>query len=214
MTLLEFIGWKATSLRNRIDDRLIERRLHIRTTGRQEVDLPDSVPYSTFAYWSIFRVLDRLELGPADVFVDVGCGKGRVVCTAALRPMRQVFGVDIDEGLCRQARANASGLRGRLTPIEIVNVPAQHFDYRDCTALFFFNPFGFATFKTVVDTVIDSLRANPRPLRLVYVHPRHESVLADAAAFERYDHWPLRPMSRLKFDISFWRSIGDQATRS
>ena len=203
---LEYIGSKAASLRNRIADRLIERRLHISTTGKQQIDIADAVAYSTLAYWGIFRVLDRLELRPDDVFVDLGCGKGRVVCSAAMRQAAKVMGVDIDERLCEMARGNADLMRHRQAPIEIINMPVQQFDYRDCTALFLFNPFGPGTLGAVLKSVIESLKVNPRAVRLAYVNPRHDQVFADADGFERYEHWPQRRSSRLKFAVSFWRS--------
>jgi len=203
---IEFIGSKAASLRNRLADRLIERRLNISTSGRQEIDVADAVSYSTFAYWGIFRVLDRMELTPQDVFVDLGCGKGRVVCSAATRPVRKVIGVDIDDRLCAQARDNANRMRSRQAPIEIVNMPAQHLDFRNCTALFMFNPFGPGTLRGVLDALTASMRANPRTVRLAYVNPRHDQTIADAGAFERYEHWPLKPTGRLKFAVSLWRN--------
>src|SRR5688500_6895725 len=75
-----FLGSKAASLGNRLCDLLVEQQLSIRTAGRHPVSAPDAVAYSTFAYWSIQRVLDRLNLTCDDVFIDLGCGRGRVVC--------------------------------------------------------------------------------------------------------------------------------------
>jgi SAM-dependent methyltransferase len=207
MSLLDSIASKFATLLNRVDDHIIERRLNIRTTGWHTVDVPDAVPYSTFSYSGIFQVLDHLRLQPDDVFIDIGCGKGRIVCAAALRPLRKVIGIDIDQTLCEQARSNAHRLRHRRTAIETVNQPAQQFDYRECTALMLFNPFNFGVLKAVCDAIIASTQVKPRAIRLAYVNPRCESVLRETGAFERYDHWPLRLRSRLKFEVSFWRTI-------
>src|SRR5687767_5586249 len=98
-------------MRNRIDDYFIEWRLNIRTTGRKDIDTPDAVPYSTFAFHGIDRVLDRLDLQPDDVVADVGCGKGRVVCAAGARQMKKAIGIEIDAQLCEQARQNARAMR-------------------------------------------------------------------------------------------------------
>lgn len=194
-----------SSLRNRAADIVIERRLNIRTTGRENVDVADAVPYSTFAYAQVFEILDRLALMEHDTFADVGCGKGRVVCTAALRPLRAAVGIDIDPALCEIARANASRLRGRRCPIEIACAPAQEFDFRACTALLLFNPFNFATLKAMLDAIVAARRVRPAPLRLAYVNPRCESVLADAGAFERIDFTCANPRGRRKFDVAYWR---------
>ena len=207
MPALDLIGARAASALNRSADWLIERRLNIRTAGRAEVDVADAVPYSTFAYCAIERVLDRLELAPDDVFADAGCGKGRVVCSAARRNLRQAIGIDLDAELCAVARANAMRMSGRIAPIEIVNLPAQQFDYRECTALFLFNPFGPGTLSAVLQRLIESVQRNPRRVRIAYVNPRHDQCIADAGAFEQFDRWDCRPCGRLKFDVTFWRAL-------
>jgi SAM-dependent methyltransferase len=206
MSLRDFIGSGIASAGNRVHDQLLERRLNIQTRGEQAVDHADSVPYSTFAYATIFQVLDRLQLSPEDVLADVGCGKGRVTCAAALRTLRKVIGIDVDANLCDHARGNAQRMRGRRSPVEIACLPAQEFDYRECTALLLFNPFNFGTLRAVLDAVVHSQQINPRAVRLAYVNPRCEDVLREMPTFRQYDHWPLRPRSRLKFAVSFWRS--------
>ena len=206
MSILNAIGSKASSLHNRFADHLIERRLNIETTGRKDVRVLDAVPYSTFAYWSIFRVLDRLELNSEDVFADFGCGKGRVVCAAAMRPVKKSIGVDIDQQLCEQARSNAARMQHRCAPIEIVNCPAQEFDSSACTALFMFNPFGPGTLRMVLERVLESTASSRRAVRLAYVNPRLDHVVEELGGFERYDLWRFLPHGRLKFDVSFWRA--------
>lgn len=206
MAFLDVLGWKVTGLRNRLADGVWERRLSIHTRGVQDVNQPDANRYATFAYSSIMKILQRLRLQPDDVFVDIGCGKGRVVCCAALLNLRKVLGVEIDEGLCEQARENAGRMRGRRAPVEVVHAGAQEFDYRQCTAFFLFNSFGAATLEMVLSSIAQSLQANPRPVRFAYVNPFHDELLASVPDFERYDRWERRPWSGLKFDVSFWRN--------
>lgn len=208
------IGAAIASIRNRLHDHVVERRLNIRTRGSRDVHHPDAVPYSTFAHWAIERVLDRMRLANDDTFVDVGCGKGRVTCVAALRSVRRVIGVDVDAGLCEAAGHNAQRMRGRRTPINIVCCPAEAFDYRDCTALLLFNPFNFGTLRAVLESVERSQAQHPRAIRLAYVNPRCEEVLHEMPRFRQYDHWPLQPRSRMKFAVSFWRCGDTTEVRS
>lgn len=206
MSLIDTLGWRLTGLRNRLSDRVWERRLGIVTQGPMQIAAPDSYAYSTFAYRSIQLVLDRLALEPGDVFIDIGCGKGRVVCCAARRKAKKVIGVDIDPGLCEAARANAARLAGGVTPVEIVNAPAQEFDYRDCTVFQLFNPFGADTVRQVLDSVRASIKANPRRVRFAYVNPLHEHLFRNSGFLEEVHHFRRRPWSGLKFNVSFWRS--------
>jgi len=206
--MIDILGWRTTGLRNRFSDRRWERRLGINTEGSQEVNRPDANRYATFAHRSIEMILNRLALNADDVFVDIGCGKGRVVCRAALRPIRQVIGVDIDADLCNAAEQNVKSLVGAKAPVRIINLPAQEFDYLDCTAFFLFNSFGASTLEQVLATIHRSLAANPRSIRFAYVNPFHEHLLKQVGWLEEYDRFARRPWSGLKFDVSFWRTPG------
>src|SRR5262252_1290763 len=66
----------------------------------------EHIYYGTMPYRWIFPVLDALRLGPSDVFVDLGCGKGRVVCCASLYSCARVIGVDDTQEMCTMAQTN------------------------------------------------------------------------------------------------------------
>jgi len=206
MPLSHTIGWKATGLRNRIVDRWWERSLGIDTKGVKDVNQPDANRYATFAYSSILKIIDHLDPGPEDVFVDIGSGKGRVVCCAAMRPIKRVIGIDIDRDLCGIARENAGQMRARRSPIEIIESAAQQYDYKDCTKFFLFNSFGAATLQLVLQSISNSLTNNPRSIRFAYVNPMYERLLQELSFLECFDRWERRPWTGLKFDVSFWRS--------
>jgi len=208
MEFLNTLGWRTTGLINRLSDRRWERTLGIDTEGSQEVDRPDANRYATFAHHSIEVILARLALKPDDVFVDIGCGKGRVVCRAARHRIKQVIGVDIDKNLCQQAEQNAARLKGANAPIRIVNLPAQEFDYDDCTVFLLFNSFGAATLEQVLATIERSLAKQPRAIRFAYVNPFHERLMQQSTWLEEYDRFARQPWSGLKFDASFWRTPG------
>lgn len=198
------LGDKLAGAYNRLADRVAEQKLAIETQGPKNVDFPDAKMYAYVAYRSIFKILHRLQLRPDDVFVDIGCGKGRVVCCAATLAARKVIGIDVEAGLCEVARANAASLRGRRAEVEIVNLPAQQFDYRECTAVFLFNPFGESTLRETLASVERSIAHNPRRVRLAYLNPIHENVLRESACFTHAETWKRKPISRDRFETSFW----------
>ncbi|KAG8462355.1 hypothetical protein KFE25_012175 [Diacronema lutheri] len=55
--------------------------------------------------------LDMLALGPADSFLDLGCGDGRVVAAALMRGVRRAVGVEIDAELAHAAEARMLSAR-------------------------------------------------------------------------------------------------------
>ena len=201
---LDFIGSKSTSLRNRLEDKVWEKRLAVQTCGNVAVKAPDAHLYGTFAYRSLNRILGQLEWNSDDVFVDIGCGKGRVLACAALYPIKKVIGIDLDEKLCEQARANADSMRGRRAPIEVVHIPAQEYDYRECTKFFLFHPFGAKTLAQVMESIQQSIRDNPRKVDLIYLNPVHEHVLVGQRELKPALHWKRRTWGGLKWDVSFY----------
>ena len=166
-----------------------ETQLGISTRGIVDVDKPDSLYYATINYSMIQSVLQHLSLGSSDTFVDVGCGKGRVLCCAARHPCKKVVGVDYSEDLCRLARTNLQRLRGRTAPVVVHKGVAEEFDYTEATALFFFNPFG----ATTLDAVLHKINHDTRQqnVRFVFVNasPEQDEVFARHTWLERYDFW-------------------------
>lgn len=167
-----------------------EHRLRVCTRGVATVDHPDSVFYATPPYRVVRRVVRRLALRPADVFVDIGCGRGRVLCLAARHELAGVVGVEVSAALCGDARGNVARLRGRRTAVAVHHGPAEDFDYSMGTAFFLFNPFGAVTLGRVLDRIRP--RAGAAPVRFAYVMPTHEAVFHDRPWLERYEP-PGRP---------------------
>jgi cyclopropane fatty-acyl-phospholipid synthase-like methyltransferase len=187
----------------RLDNLWHESTYGISTRGVVDIDNPDSVYYAATPYSSIRRFLEHLEMRPSETFVDIGCGKGRVVCCAARYELAQVIGIDISEDLCAQARTNAERLRGRKSPITIYTGPAQEFDYSKADALFLFNPFGADT----LDQVLTKIRNDKRdqPVRFAYAIPTHKHVFSDHTWLEEYQ--PAAAASApASDDVAFFRT--------
>lgn len=137
----------------------------------------DNCHYATIDYWNVRRVLRFLDLKDTDVFVDIGCGMGRIVCMAARLPLRKCIGIELSESLCAIARRNASNLRGRRSPVEIRCCDAATADVVDGTVYFMFNPFGPETLGDTLENIRRSVCEQPRPIRIVYYNAVHESLL-------------------------------------
>src|SRR5262245_43054338 len=115
-----------------------EYKLGINTRGIAEIAEPDSGHYVTSNYSLIWAILHNLPLSCSDVVVDIGCGKGRVLCCAARFNIREVSGVEISKNLCEIAGRNAVRVSGRRAPITIINTPAQDCDYLNGTVFYLF----------------------------------------------------------------------------
>jgi len=186
---------------------LWEYRLGINTRGALPSTVTsDSVPYSTVPYCMIMKILRQLALEPSDVFVDIGCGKGRVLCCTSRFRIHQVVGVEIDKDLCTTAQRNAQRVRGRRSPVRITHAAAQEFDYRAGTVYYLFCPFGAATLAQVLMRIRQSLEEEPRRIRIVYVNPMAEFLLQQSDWLQMKDKWGTGDTFGLIHDVSFWQA--------
>jgi len=190
------------TLVDRLDNIWCERRMGISTRGIVPTDHPDSVHYGTMAYRTIHGILDHLDLRSSDVVVDIGSGKGRVLCCAARRPVLRVVGVELSANLCRQARENAERLRGRRAPITVENVLADKYDYADTTVLFLFDPFGAATLRSALERIAAGTRG--RGLRIAYANPTHDEVFQEQPWLDGGERLS-RDRTGWEHDVTFYR---------
>lgn len=183
-----------------------EAQLGISTRGIVEVDKPDAGHYATIHYSTIYRVLQHLSLQPSDIFVDVGCGKGRILCCAARHACKKVMGVDYSEDFCKEARTNAERMRGRKAPVLVHKGDAEEFDYSEATALFFFSPFGASTLDAVLHKIDHDSRHRRIRLAFVNCNEDQDKVFAKHSWLELYGYWDVEQEGG--HSVSFYRRAG------
>ena len=172
------IIWKFTELKNLSYDAIlgIETNRSLREVNHDHSLFQDMYGYQASAYGIIEKALASIKLKPNDVFIDFGCGKGRVVIWTGLHQLKKVIGVEINKGLSVMARNNLKRMRFRRSPIEIVNQDAAEFDPGEGTIFFFFNPFGAKTISAILANIKNSLTTNPREIQIIYYSAVHREV--------------------------------------
>lgn len=167
----------------------LERRSGIRTEADitpQELGLsPEHQERYKPSHWSALRrILPLADVGPDDVFLDLGSGMGRVVYQAAARyPLRRVIGVELSERLHVIAEENIARTRERLRcrDIRLLCTDATRYEVPDdVTVVFLGNPFSGPVFAAVLEQIVASVRRNPRRLRLLYFNPVEEPMVLAA----------------------------------
>jgi precorrin-6B methylase 2 len=143
---------------------------------------PDRAPYAPSAWWILRWLLPRSDVRPTDVFVEFGCGKGRVVLDAARRyPFARVVGVELSDELSDMSRRLVESNRAslRCSDVRIHTGDATSFTVPDdAMYAYLFNPFVGATFERVLSNVIESLDRRPPRLTIIYVQPEeHDRVM-------------------------------------
>jgi SAM-dependent methyltransferase len=150
---------------------------------------PDRVNYSASPWWTLRWLLRRSDVEPSDVFLEYGCGKGRIVLDAATRyPFKRVVGVDLSPELTAVARELVERERPHLRAREVTIETADANEFRvpdDVTYVYLYNPFSGATFARVCENLVASLDRAPRAMRIIYLHPAEEDVLLASGRFRR-----------------------------
>jgi SAM-dependent methyltransferase len=187
-------------------DRLFDRGLDTAaSTNEPEHEHPDRLLYVASAWNVLPRALRFLGVSESDVFVDFGCGKGRVVHQAAQRPFRRVIGVEISPALAEIARANLAARRHqhRCRQVEIVVSDAMQFPIPDdLTIGYLFHSFRGEVLDAVLRGIVESIDRQPRRVRLIYVHPIHSEQVLETGRFrllkEQRPRFLLDSVSRTK----------------
>ena len=193
-------------LRWRFQNLLWDSVLGISTRGIYGVKTPGIGRYMTLPYPTTFAILRRLSLTPRDTLLDIGCGKGRMICCASLFAPLRVIGIELSSALCAIAERNVARLRRRKAPIIVANALAQEFDYRGADVLYFYNSFGPPTLDAVLARIEESIRDEGRSIRFVYANPMHEQALKARSWLEQYDELHPDHDDRVAVRVSFWKS--------
>ncbi|HEV2059280.1 MAG TPA: class I SAM-dependent methyltransferase [Solirubrobacteraceae bacterium] len=170
-------------------DRRIERRHGLDTFGKVVTDEHDVERgfYRPLPWGTLARILREDEVGPDDVFLDLGAGKGRAVFLAAARyPFKRVIGVELSEDLSAIARANIERVRDQLVCQDVQIVTSDVLDYDipdDATLIFLYNPFRGHVFESVIQKLLESVDRLPRRMRVIYLYPTEAQYLRSTGRF-------------------------------
>jgi SAM-dependent methyltransferase len=130
-------------------------------------------------------------------FVDVGCGKGRVLLQASRYPFREIIGVEISEALHAIALRNLAQARWFFPRCSQVSVRLQDATEFQLPAgdivLYVFNPVDDAIMDQVLRNFSAQYRQLPRRLIMTYYNPkfRHHVFkhFPQASALYRNDYY-------------------------
>ena len=131
-------------------------------------------------HWS--ATLKQSQLRLADyAFVDIGCGKGRVVMLAAEYGFREAVGIELNPRLVAVARRNLNRWMRRprvCRQIRILHGDALSLPIPDGpVVLFFFNSFEEEMVRMWVDRLVTAAASRSDPIDLIYLHPEHHNLL-------------------------------------
>jgi SAM-dependent methyltransferase len=132
-------------------------------------------------------------------FIDLGCGKGRVLLLASELPFRSVCGIELNPRLARTARRNVQ--RWLRRPRACRRVAVQRADVLDLelpagpVVLYLFNSFSADVLAPLMERLAAVARQRSAPIDLIYVHPDHDGLIAATRGIEKLG-WAQVPFSQ------------------
>jgi SAM-dependent methyltransferase len=129
--------------------------------------------------------LDSLDRKLEDfTFIDLGSGKGRALFLALPYPFRRIVGVEFALELHRVAEANLMRLAAAGTDvsrIELVHGDVTSFDFpEEPSVIYLYNPFDGDVMRKMVQRVVRTVAASPRPFFILYANPFLENYWLEA----------------------------------
>lgn len=132
------------------------------------------------ASWLILRIALRgLPPVRGDAFIDIGCGKGRVLLQAATYPFRRVIGLDRSEHMLEVAARALDRNRGRLVchRVELINADIRDYEIPIDVGVVFTFPWEGALGDVILDKVTALADARGAPVLFIYYLPREHDVV-------------------------------------
>lgn len=174
------LGMMAERQMHRLD-RVVDWRLK---TSRNTFSPRGGHWVSAPSPWHILpRALRALEASDQDVFVDFGCGTGRIVHQAARRRLKKVTGIEVIPAVAERAQSLVNAQRGRYRcpRVEIVTCDVTRFEIPDDLTIAYLGQvqyFSAEELDAVLTHLIDSIDRHPRKVRLIYYPTPAPHVLA------------------------------------
>ncbi|MGE0568097.1 MAG: class I SAM-dependent methyltransferase [Bacteroidia bacterium] len=159
-------------------------------TGKVVVHNSESqFPYQACAHYVLNKVFDQIKPYLDYQFIDIGCGKGRVLLVAQKYGFSSIIGIEMSKELTTLANIEIDkfGQSNSKVNIQAFCENAIYFDYpnRD-SVVFLFNPFDANMLEKSLNTL---LQKNKKEIILVYVNPVFSEIIGK---------FPFRKLNKVK----------------
>jgi len=159
-------------------------------TGQKEADAANN-GYAGSQPSVVRRALQALPTLDGATFIDLGCGKGRVLAIATEFPFAAIQGIELSPPLARKATRNARRVAARFpqrTPIQVICGDATHpaLPASGDVILFLYNSFRGPLVEVLIDHLREAISVRKGHLFVVYYNPTNAALFDASDAFARY----------------------------
>ena len=179
-------------------DRRFDRRHGVETVGRIELaslsvrgaNKGFGVYYEPTPHAVFHRVISELDIDLESFeFIDLGCGKGRVMFMAARYPFARITGVEFANELAQVAVANIGRFRDpfqQCRALQVLTMDAADFEIPSGKAvIYLFNPFETEVMTAFLCNLEQSIRHSPTEKIVIYYHPQSARLFESMGFLKR-----------------------------
>ena len=149
---------------------------------RNEMDLPEHVRDREHMNYYVATLTSRIRKGLKTLlkinpqarsysFVDLGCGKGKVLLVAAKAGFNKITGVEISEKLTEICISNLQ--KKNITNVTVVNKNVFDFDLLDDHCVYYiYNSFAGPLLEQLLEKLEDKYNGSEQNVFIIYIEPR------------------------------------------
>lgn len=163
-----------------MNEQQFEKLLNITTAGFQ-YGYPKLAKYHRYEptpYEGLEQLFEHYELPERAVFVDMGCGKGRVPIYIHHCFTVPAIGIEMDSKFFAEAEHNRAQYLKKarhIVPLVFHHEMAEQYAVKSVdNVFFFFNPFSVHVFRQVMNNIVDSINQYPREVHIILYYPSED----------------------------------------
>lgn len=163
-----------------MNEQQFEKLLNITTAGFQ-YGYPKLAKYHRYEltpYEGLEQLFEHYELPERAVFVDMGCGKGRVPIYIHHCFTVPAIGIEMDSKFFAEAEHNRAQYLKKArhsVPLVFHYEMAEQYAVKSVdNVFFFFNPFSVHVFRQVMNNIMDSINQYPREVHIILYYPSED----------------------------------------
>lgn len=183
--LRELKGYSAGFIRQAMNmcyDHMCDRKLGIETMDfvwyKDNLSAhKDAYGYEPTPYRRLEKIFTLVPMSANDIFIDIGCGRGRVLLLFATKKIGKAIGVELHSGIANAAEENLINLKVPHVPVDIIQIDSAKYKFSNETIIFMYNPFGSRTIFEILNNIKSSLGENPRNVHIIYNNAKYRDIL-------------------------------------
>ena len=135
-------------------------------------------------YYSVIKesfrsIKDRNKL----TFIDVGCGKGKVLLVASDFGFKEIIGIELSKKLlitCKINLNNYKKLKVKKKSIKLININATKYKITNENVFYFFDPFSKIILDNFLKKILESFKKNKRKIYIIFANPPKQNKLLNS----------------------------------